>query len=75
MENDSAEKMSYEDAMKELESVVNRLDAGDGTLEESILLFQRGIELTKLCSDKLEEIEKKIRLITDKGEIPFVPEE
>ena len=75
MEMNPIKNISYEDAMKELEGIVNRLDTVDGTLVESIVLFQRGIELTKLCSNKLEEIEKKIRIITEKGEEPFVVEE
>lgn len=69
-------KLSFEEAVKELESVVSRLDAGDVTLDESIALFQKGILLSKLCSFRLDEIEKKVRILTDdkngsKAEIPF----
>jgi len=59
------EKLSFEEAMNELESVVNKLDAGEGTLDESISLFQKGILLSKLCSSRLEEIEKRVRILTE----------
>lgn len=59
--------LSFEDAMKELESVVSKLDSGDYSLEESITLFQKGVELSKFCSSRLEEIEKSVRILTDNG--------
>jgi len=70
------EKLSFEEAMTELESVVNKLDAGEGTLDESISLFQKGVLLSKLCSSRLEEIEKRVRILTEdtngtKKEIDF----
>lgn len=70
------EKLSFEEAMIELESVVSKLDAGEGTLDESIALFQKGVMLSKLCSSRLEEIEKRVRILTDDGlgtkkEMPF----
>ena len=61
------EKLSFEEAMIELESVVSKLDAGEGTLDESIALFQKGVMLSKLCSTRLEEIEKRVRVLTDNG--------
>jgi exodeoxyribonuclease VII small subunit len=63
------DKMSFEEAMSELESVVSKLDSGDGSLDDSILLFQKGVELSKLCSKRLDEIEKRVKILTDvKGE-------
>jgi exodeoxyribonuclease VII small subunit len=59
------EKMSFEEAMEALETVVAKLDSGEGTLDESIELFQKGILLSRLCSARLEEIEKKVRILTD----------
>ena len=61
------EKLSFEEAMLELESVVSKLDSGEGTLDESISLFQKGVILSKLCSSRLEEIEKKVMILTDNG--------
>lgn len=70
------EKLSFEEAMLELESVVGKLDSGEGTLDESISLFQKGVLLSKLCSARLEEIEQRVRILTDDGsgskkEVPF----
>ena len=75
---DLPSNLSFEDAMKELESIVAKLDSGEGTLDESITLFQRGVELSKLCSKRLEDIEKRVRILTDdsngnKKETDFLP--
>jgi exodeoxyribonuclease VII small subunit len=57
--------LSFEEAMKQLEAVVAKLDSGDYSLEESITLFQRGVELSRYCSSRLEDIEKRVRILTD----------
>ena len=57
-------EMSFEEAMAELEQVVNRLERGDVPLEESITLYERGAELKARCDAKLEEAEEKIAKIT-----------
>ncbi|MBY6090375.1 exodeoxyribonuclease VII small subunit [Pseudooceanicola sp. 502str34] len=61
-------EMSFEDAMKELETVVGRLERGDVPLEESIRLYERGAELKKRCEAKLKEAEEKVAAITLDGE-------
>lgn len=66
-QSENYEKLSFEEAMIELESVVSKLDSGEGTLDESISLFQKGVILSKLCSSRLEEIEKKVMILTDNG--------
>jgi len=57
--------MPYEQAMAELESVVNLLESGDLTLDESIKMFERGVSLVRLCNKKLDDIEKRITLIIE----------
>jgi exodeoxyribonuclease VII small subunit len=57
-------EMSFEDAMKELEQVVTRLERGDVALEESIQLYERGAALKKRCEAKLKEAEEKVAAIT-----------
>lgn len=57
--------MPYEQAAMELESVVNLLESGDMTLEESIKMFERGVGLVRLCNKKLDDIEKSITLIIE----------
>jgi exodeoxyribonuclease VII small subunit len=65
------DKISFEDAMAELEKIVEFLEKGDLSLDESIELFQRGVELSKLCSNRLDEVEKKISVLIENeaGEI------
>jgi exodeoxyribonuclease VII small subunit len=69
----------FEDAMKELEEIVKRLESGDLSLEESLKIFEEGIALSRYCFKKLEEAEKKISiLINDEGGVrlePFQAEE
>ena len=57
-------EMSFEQAMSELESVVDRLERGEVPLDESIKLYERGAELKKRCETKLAEAEEKVALIT-----------
>lgn len=56
-------KMSFEEAMQELEAVVTRLERGDVALEDSIRLYERGALLKKRCEEKLREAEEKVELI------------
>lgn len=58
------EEMSFEDALRELESVVGRLERGDVALEESITLYERGAALRSRCERKLAEAEEKVSRIT-----------
>lgn len=61
-------EMSFEEAMKELEAVVNRLESGDVPLEDSIKLYERGAALKEHCQKKLAEAEEKVAQITFDGE-------
>lgn len=61
-------EMSFEDAMKELEAVVSRLESGDVPLEDSIKLYERGASLKAHCQKKLAEAEEKVAQITLDGE-------
>ena len=58
------EKMSFEDAIKELEKVVGQLERGDVALDESIALYERGAALKARCEAKLKEAEEKVAKIT-----------
>lgn len=75
--NTDIEKMSFEKAMEELETIVSDLENGSIELEESIERYQRGIQLKKHCDQKLKEANMKIDQIEiDKNgnvtEKPFV---
>lgn len=57
-------ELSFEDALRELEGVVGRLERGDVALEESIALYERGAALKARCEAKLAEAEEKVARIT-----------
>ncbi|HEY6197102.1 MAG TPA: exodeoxyribonuclease VII small subunit [Candidatus Binatia bacterium] len=57
------EKQKFETAMEELEKVVERLESGELSLEDSLAAFEDGIRLVKFCNQKLSEVEKKIELL------------
>lgn len=65
------EELNFEETMKELEEVVQKLETGELNLDESIKEFEKGMKLSKTASKYLEEAEKKITiLVKDKdGEI------
>ena len=58
------EKLSFEDAMRELEQTVGKLETGEATLEESIKLYERGAELRQHCEKRLREAEERVEKIT-----------
>ena len=61
-------KMSFEDAIKELETVVGQLERGDVALDESIALYERGAALKARCEAKLKEAEEKVAKLTLDGD-------
>ena len=62
---------TFEQSMTELEDIVSKLEAGDITLDASLELFEKGIKLAKSCQKKLDEAEKKVKILTstDDGEV------
>lgn len=73
-----AEPLHFEQALAELEQLVERMEHGELTLEQSLQDFERGIELTRLCQEALKSAEQKVQILTqrDGGESlePFTPE-
>ncbi len=57
-------KLSFEEAMKQLEEVVRALESGDVELEKSIALYEQGARLKAHCEKKLKEAEEKVAKIT-----------
>lgn len=73
-------KTTFEQSMKKLEKIVQELESGDLPLEEAMQKFEEGIKLSRLCSEKLNETEKKITLLMQdkRGNVskkPFIPED
>ncbi len=64
MSETPVEEMSFEDAIKELEAVVGKLERGDVALDDSIALYERGAALKARCEKRLSEAEEKVAKIT-----------
>lgn len=56
-------KLDYEAAVKELEELVERLEQGDISLEESLKLYERGVLLTRDCQESLQAAEQKVQML------------
>jgi exodeoxyribonuclease VII small subunit len=54
---------SFEDSLKKLESIVDRLEKGDLSLEESLKLFEEGVGLSTACKKELEDAEGKVEML------------
>lgn len=72
-------ELTFEEALKELEAIVSRLESNDLSLEEAMELFKRGVSLSAYCNAKLEKAEGMVKLlIQNQGkieEVPFMPAE
>jgi len=60
---DDIKKMSFEDALRELEGIVEQLERGDAPLEKSIEIYQRGAALKAHCEGKLKDAQLKVEKI------------
>ncbi|MDR6224646.1 exodeoxyribonuclease VII small subunit [Desmospora profundinema] len=78
-EKHPAQQLPFEEAMKKLEEVVERLESGDVPLEESIRLFEEGMRLSRICGEKLDRMEQQVEmLVRENGDWvkkPFDPQE
>lgn len=57
----------FEDSMDELEKLVEQMEQGDISLEESLKAFERGIKLTRTCQQALQEAEQKVQILLEKN--------
>lgn len=64
-------EITFEEAMKELEKVVESLENGNVTLEEALEMFEKGINLTAFCNKKLDDAEKKITILLENRDGTF----
>jgi exodeoxyribonuclease VII small subunit len=65
------DKLTYEEAYAELETVVSALESSEQSLEEALTLFERGQGLTKHCAELLDKAELKIRKLSGESLEPF----
>ncbi|MCC7417352.1 MAG: exodeoxyribonuclease VII small subunit [Acidobacteria bacterium] len=63
----------FEAAIAELEGVVRKLEEGDLPLEQSLALYERGVQLSRFCHARLEDAERRIELLTERGRLEPAP--
>jgi exodeoxyribonuclease VII small subunit len=63
----------FEAALTELDALVKKLEEGDLTLEQSLALYERGVQLSRFCHARLEEAERRIEILTERGELKPAP--
>ena len=63
----------FESAIAELETIVKTLEDGDLALEKSLALFERGVQLSRFCHAKLEEAERRVEILNERGEVKAAP--
>ena len=71
-----SEKLTSEQAMDKLEEIVEKLEAGEVTLEEAVQIYKKGMSLSQFCHQKLKTVEEQLtKTITDNGEEEFIIQE
>jgi exodeoxyribonuclease VII small subunit len=63
----------FESAIAELDSIVKRMEEGDLTLEKSMELYERGLQLSRFCHSTLEAAERRIEILNERGELKPAP--
>ena len=74
MTNDVLDKLTFEEAMRELEKLVDSLDKGEVSLDEAIAAYDRGSQLKDYCQKKLQEAKMKIETIQSSDNVDVIPE-
>lgn len=60
--------IKYEAAMERLEQIIRSLESGSAELDESLSLFEEGIGLIRLCSEKLDSAEQKVKILVESSD-------
>jgi exodeoxyribonuclease VII small subunit len=63
----------FEAAIAELESIVKKLEEGDLALEASLQLYERGVHLSRFCHSRLEDAERRIEILNERGQLRPAP--
>lgn len=59
-------RLDFEGTLKEIETIVERMEKGDLSLEESLQDFERGVRLTRTCQQALKDAEQKVQILMEK---------
>ena len=71
--SDASSIKDFEAAIAELESVVKKLEEGDLALEQSLALYERGVQLSRFCHARLEDAERRIEILSERGDVRPAP--
>ena len=74
VESENMKDLSFEDALRELETTVTKIEAGELSLEESLKLYERGQKLAAFCGQQLEQAQLKVEQLSAEGEIVVIDE-
>ncbi len=66
---DDLAEVPFETALAELESLVEKMETGDLSLEDSLTAFERGVKLTRHCQSALQAAELKVKVLTESGDL------
>ena len=66
-------EQKFEDAFQKLETIVKKLEEGNISLEDSLKAFEEGVRLSRFCSKKLDEAEKKVEILLKDSNGRLVP--
>lgn len=58
-------KVTFEDALQQLEEVVKKLETGDASLDQALKLYEDGVSLSRQCQDQLSQAERRVALLDD----------
>jgi len=71
---DTTKDPDFESCLSELEKIVERMEQGEYTLDQSLADFERGVELTRLCQQRLKEAEQRVEQLVEKqGQLAVEP--
>lgn len=63
------QEQTLEHLFEQLDNVVEQLESGDASLEESFQLYQKGMQMLKSCSEKIDRVEKQVLILEESGEM------
>ncbi len=69
IQTDEQHIMSLEEAFAQLEETVSKLESADISLEDSFLIYKKGMEILQYCNDKIDQVEKKVLVVDESGKL------
>lgn len=68
MEDNKPEEKTLEDLFTNLDQIVEKLQNGETSLEESFSLYQKGMNMLQTCNEKIDKVEKQVLVLEENGE-------